>query len=709
VTIKFPPCFWIRNHRSSTLESAPIDELTKMPPRPSTIKSKPEMLEWAEEETTDHCFYNLSEPSCPGLRVSKDNECRRILGAIADYDCPATEAEILEGVKRVPADFPPAFTSRTFSQGARVIWLFEQPVPAMSIEVTKKFLDIVRKNIKPSKVHLGLDEPAFRDVARYFELGTDWKPVNPVARIPANLTTAWLAEAIKKSTFKGDISIPMNVIAAEVERRWPGRWTASFEPGVSGVRFWDEKADNERGCTIHEHGVFAFSGESRFLSWSDILGKEFVRRFAENRIGQALNGTFFDGRGYWYRDGDVFRDVNSEQLVRRLSNKFGLSQERDKKTGAPSEVMQAMAQVEEMKRIDGVFPYLYDDREIVSDEQGQFLNVSRVKVCTPAPDADAWGVNFPWMADYLDGLFDPEQLRVFIAWLAHFYCSAHKRKLRKGHGLFVAGPRGAGKTFLSSKVIGGLMGGAQEATDFILGGTNFNKFLLHSPVMAVDDAIAAGDPRKHELYSQVVKKVIANFNLTYHPKFKDAVTKQWLGRVVITLNDDPNSIQMLPTIENSILDKVIFLLARDPKVDFAGAEETLLRELPHFASWLLKHEIPTDLVGEHRFGIREYHHRELLKAARNASGSAIAKEVIDLFKKEYFTALPEKTFWEGTPTELYQALLETESLRSIVNCTFKSPNSLGRHLSTLVRQGSTGIFHGKSNDRFYRIHKHEAH
>ena len=49
--------------------------------------------------------------------------------------------------------------------------------------------------------------------------------------------------------------MPIEAVAAEVEKKWPGRWQGPFEVGATGVRFWDDSADNSTGCQVKPDGL----------------------------------------------------------------------------------------------------------------------------------------------------------------------------------------------------------------------------------------------------------------------------------------------------------------------------------------------------------------------------------------------------------------------------------------------------------------------
>lgn len=697
--------FYIPNHKSHVVHVRPFSEITDLPERPP-FATKDLMLAWAHDDATQHCFYNLAEARDPGRRVTKDNPVAFIHGVVADFDTKVSRAALIEAVGKFPVDFKPAYACATFSGGARIIWLFAKKLPVYSPEICKAVLTRLKKETKAAKFLGGLDEPAFIDPARYFELGTDWLELDATARVSAASLAQFVFEASSKTDWRDQgVIIPMDAIAIEVERRWPGRWTGPFAVGAMGTRFWDATSTNDNGAWIRETGVQAFSGEARFMPWAEILGVEFVTQFERDRIGGATDGLYFDGKAYWIKNSDNnWDDYNSENTQRYLVSK-GLRKEG--RRGEASEVERAMTQLAFQGRVAGAFPFLYRNEDRVSIAGKNYLNVLRVPIIVADSGKHAWGDGFPWLASYLEQIFSPDQLQVFLGWLGHFYRSAAAGKLRKGQALFVAGPQGIGKTFLSQIVIGGLMGGAQEATNFLLGKTEFNAEMFTSPCWSIDDSVAAAEGKAHEVYSQIVKKVVANYNLTYRRMYSNPITMPWEGRIVVTLNNDPESIAMLPNVEASMLDKVIFLLATPTTVNFQGGEEAVRAELPCFASFLRDAKIPDHLVGDYRYGVKEFHHPELLQEAKLSSSTNSISELLDIWRHAYFLhsdhdKMPD---WSGNMTELLQELHACDSIKPILQKYITSRERLGRDINKLIKTNAakwiTAVRHGDRRD--YKI------
>lgn len=705
-----PRAFYLPNLSSSELHSADLAALPALRQRPP-FNTKDEYRGWCQDSKTDHCFYSLSEPEYPGLRSSGANKIKLLHGIVADYDGAPEAINAALPTLKFAAGKAPTWITTTFSNKARLIWVFERPVPVFSPDVFGRFTSLMMRELNLKNLLPGLDQGAFENPYQPFELGTNWRQTHGDTRIPHSVVMLALYDASDKAKWKADgPEIPMAALEAEVERRWPGRWLGLFEEGARGVRFWDAAADNQTGCTLRKGGVQAWTGEQKFIPWAELLGSDFVRKYREDKIGAAIGGTYFDGKDYWWRDEqNVWRDWNSETTKRHLQVRFRLSTDT---RGGPSEVSQAVTTIDRFQRVDGAFPCLFLPQDVVTDGKHRYLNISRAVPLKGSGATRAWGEGFPWLAEYLSGFFDEQQRKVFLSWLSHFYRNAAAGTPRKGHALFIAGPQSSGKTFLSQRVVGGLMGGFQEATGYVLGLCNFNEQLFYAPVWAVDDAVAAADSRRHHAYSEMVKKIVANPYQEFHAKFKKQVTHRFNGRLIVTLNDDATSIRMLPRVEGSILDKVVILRASKPEVSFKDAEPACERELPAFADFLSHFEIPPELktrVSEvTRYGHDCWHQPDLLTTAKESSTSNALSELLDLWRTHHFRG-SDKPSWAGSGTELMVSLKNDELLGALVPAVAPTVQKLGQDLQNLVAQGCSWLSCGRTADkRTYTILRHDA-
>lgn len=687
-----PSVFFIKNHTGSQLFTTSVDELPKFPPRPAGFADKNSFLMWSHNAATDHVFYSLVEPATPSLRTDRDNPARLLHGVVADFDCRIDRDTLLKGIAKAPADYPVAYASSTFSGGARLLWLFENPVALFGGEHTKQLLLALMKELNVKKLLAGLDTTAFIAPTQYYELGTDWIAANPDARISRKLVEYLSFKAAQKQDVSTlGPSIPIEVVAAEIERRFPGRWQGPFVVGARGPRFWDSTARNPEGAWVRDTGVFAFTGEGRFLPWAEILGRDFVQKFEQDRISAAVQDCYYDYRlnRYWRRNGGEWTSDNADVFCRDLVN-GGLNPV--KRTGSlQSEVQRAQHYVEKNCRIDGVAPFLFRDKVIVEFENKRYLNVSRVRPVQPKERGGvSWGDGFPWIAKFLELLFpDHTQRSVFLGWLARFYVGAINNSPTRGHILVVVGPPGAGKGFLTDIIVGGLMGGVAVAETYLTGKDQFNAPLFESPVWAVGDALSGKDRSDHKVWSEKLKSFAANFKHTCRDMHRAPVTVECYSRIVVSMNEDEDSIEMLPGLEKSADDKFIFLLSGSTKgeIDFSDIERSRAAarsELADFGAFLRDYRLPDEFRGEDRYGVVAYKHPKLKQRAADNSPVAAFVDVLDYWRSLHFRTSDDAE-WTGGAIDLLRELHEGDGLEYCKR-EFSSPRQVGRYLAQAARR-----------------------
>lgn len=675
--------FHLKNLSSTAAEDQPLPwESASVRPAFST---KDEYREWCKRPATSHYFYSAFEGINAGVRIGKENPAYRIHGLVADYDTNLGEKAIpLTVAKNAPLEFRPAWFSRTFSGGARLIWEFEQPVFCYHAAHLKDFLARCKKEFKCARLIAGLDEGVLSKPDQYYELGTDWQRVSDV-RIASKTINLWLYQIGTKIKWSVEgTEIPIELVAEQVEKQFPGRWPGEFGLGVRGPRFWDPTADNDTAAIVRSAGMQCFTGETPFVPWASILGASFTRDFEANRIAQATDQIYYDNRHYWRRDdrgGWYFSNKEDISLFMRV--KAGLA--RDPGRATSSEVDQAVFHIQSQNRVLAALPFVHRRPGLHREPDGLYLNTSNVQVCPPAEGALAWRENFPWLAGLLDESYftSPDQWPFFMAWLQRFYNTAYEGQMARGHAVFLAGPVGQGKTFVATQVIGRMLGGASDVTSYMLGENSWNSSLIERAVWNVDDSGPGKDPRTHTIYSNNIKKHVANEYFDYQKKFTDAARARWTGRIIVTLNDDEESLCMLPDMDGSIMEKILLLRTANRNYDFpVNCEEIAHRELPFFCRWLLDWVAPELTLGNKRFGITHYHEPSLMAAAQERGKTHEFRELVETLLINHFRDDREATEWVGTATELYAAMADLPMLAAIVRKF--NPTYIGRGLKKLV-------------------------
>src|SRR6185295_7096415 len=297
----------------------------------------------------------------------------------------------------------------------------------------------------------------------------------------------------------------------------------------------------------------------------------------------------------------------------------------------------------------------------------RILNTHQIEVMKPAEGPAVWGPagKFPFLSEFFDKFFlpvEPQKDR-FLAWFQYHYSACLNRTPRSGHGVFIAGPVGSGKTFLNRGVLSRALGGHGEANAYLTGSDGFNSELFEYALWTIDDGSIMSSEKIHLFFSENVKRAVANRDHRVNEKFRKAVQTPWQGRIVVTLNDDPESLRIIPNIDVSILEKLMLFRCGDRAVQFRSQpemEELLDRELPHFLRWLLDWTPPAECFAgaDVRFGVAPYAEESLLRSANLSSGKSVFIEILTRWLTEYFEEqAPAADCWEGTVTELRMAMM----------------------------------------------------
>lgn len=708
------PFFTLPNLSSHSVQ--PVDAPWTIQSTRPDFPDKDEYRLWCNAPTTSHAFLSAVEGVQSALRVSENNPPARIHGLILDYDAvPGGPPEQLL-LHNAPTDLRPAYVSRTFSGNCRVLYVFESAIPLFnSVELAREFLKKVSRELKLRKLLPGFESEAFLDIAKHFELGTDWTPVGDgTAIIPSSLLLAWVTEASRKHRWTDEgTSVPMDLVRSEAAKRfpnkWPGGWSL-FDVGARGPRFWDDSASDPTSCIIRETGVQYFSDGGGWMSWEALFGTEFIRRWSADRKGNAIKDIWFDGKAYWHRDATGrWHSATKEDICLELHVTYRLSN-RSSRPGTPTEVQEALRDIQYTKLVNKAMPFLFRPDGLHHYNGKRYLNLSTLRPISPVEIAVDWGEGFPWLGQFLFTLFEPDdQLDYFLAWLKHFYLGAWMQDPRRGLALFIAGPVGAGKTVLNKAILGQLFCGRQDAGRYLTGKDPFNDALFGAAVWNIDDEDDAKVPNQRSIFTQMVKRIVANDSFIYRAMWTGGEDMEWLGRPIVTLNDDPESLQILPEIERNILDKIMLLRTKHPEVETWPSDAEIAAELPYFAAFLRDWQPPPCTQpppNRRRFGVIPYHHADLLQSAVSTNATSSFEELLTLWRDEWFRpggAAGNATEWTGNPTALHTDICRNPALKPIMESNFSSTTMVGVHLNKLLKRGATYL--ESRGHRQYAIHR----
>jgi hypothetical protein len=283
-------------------------------------------------------------------------------------------------------------------------------------------------------------------------------------------------------------------------------------------------------------------------------------------------------------------------------------------------------------------------------------------------------------------LITPEQMMRFLYWLGFARQSITQQIHSPGQALVLAGPRGSGKSFTQKYIITPPLGGRSgDPYPYLSGQTGFNSELLGCEHLAISDPTTHKDYRSRREFGERIKGIVANENQRCEAKYGIPLQLMPYWRLSVSLNNEPENLQVLPPVEESLADKLMIFLvnkARMPmptrslqeKQDFAGA---LLSELPALAYWIdeLTPTIPEDYqCPDGRYGVGHYHNPALSHELQSMTPEEQLKDLLCQILTEN---------WEGGATELHAKLCSDTAMGFQARGLLRSVQVLSTYLSRL--------------------------
>jgi len=706
-----PTWSYLKNHLETVVTKSSTEPWNMTSPTgvPAGITKK-KFREWCADSKTDHLFFSAAEAVNPGVRASGNNPTHRLHGFVGDYDSDhligLTDQEVLDEIKKRTGGkgILPNFMSRTFSNKIRLVWVFETPLPGDIPDALHKTIDLFVKEAKANEMlENGLDATS-KDPTQFFELGHGWTDLgNPV--VPESKLQALYFKAAASTVTKAEavVTIPLKDVEAEIGRQYPGALSGiTLSNAVRVPLFWLKDGNPALSAQVGENGIWSYSDRDQgFHSWSTLLGAAFVKDYEERQISNAVSTFYFDSERYWRKLPDgKWRHHKKEDAIMHIEN-MGFSAKPDKAGKSP--VKQMLIHIQDHRRIDGAAPFLFNAAETVEHQGEFFLNTSTRKPMEPAMGSDGHPSRWPWLFDFLQGFLhrDPkihtDPADHLLAWIQRAWQSARRGQMDLGHLIFLVGESNTGKTLFAQYIMRQIMGGGTDASDYMLAGTGFNKQMAEVAVWNVDDGMSASNVNDHKRFSEMLKKTAANPEIKYHPKYRDAMVMPWRGRVVITSNTDASSLQILPTLDGTIKDKLQLFLLSDRRPDFPESsvlEKIIRDELPHFLAWLDQWNPPAAVAGgKSRYGVVEYHHSEIIQVVREMSQEQNFKDIIERWMDQRIMMDPTFDEWVGKPSDLFHELTnmdDNDAFNRLVQVSY-TPQRIGTLLKKLREQGDPMI------------------
>jgi hypothetical protein len=630
---------------------------------PAIVTNKEMWKDWLSAPTTRRHVYSYVGGVQPTQIVSANNMLFDVNGFIFDVDEAIPLQDLLDAIElHCPDDIRPTYIVESYSSRWHLLYPFDGSVGMLDGQEYAAVATVFHALAKLGKVSAKVDIKAMTDPTQYYTYGRRWlKPYptkttviskNDIHTIQYQVGNSGLFDA-------SGVIVPFDKVQEEMDRRFPGHGYTQVADGVRGKRFWDPTSTDPTAAVIRTTGMQYFSDMGGFMSWSAIFGEAFVRKHQSDSIGAALANIYFDGNRYYHRVRDEWAIDTLETVKNLLKVRYNLSTKIIKGKGH-SQLDEVLCHIQEAGRVSGALPFLFKDDLVVNYDGRRWVNLASTKPMRPSEySPTAWGDKFPNLANWLNHFYgDEHQKNIFLAWLRVYYWSALRGLPSKGQVLINVGGVHIGKTLLVTQVISRMFGTSNDIAPFVAGEETFNKEMFFAGVNYIDDQVGFSNFKVRERFSSMLKKLVANTEVAFSAKFKDTQKLPFHSRIVVSMNDDPQSLEVLPMLTDSVKDKVILLKCNDKPYVFPPGfqmQDLIIPELPYFCRWLLNWTAPAETTANNRYQVCSYLHPVLEAEARADDEEDLIRNLLIAWRKSYFRSIEAKgetSVWRST-TQLF--------------------------------------------------------
>ena len=391
---------------------------------------------------------------------------------------------------------------------------------------------------------------------------------------------------------------------------------------------------------------------------------------------------------WWTRNawGD-YAQINGER-VRTLFTESGVSPTKDQ-TGASDVDRELLRRTRDTRiRYAG---------SVAGHQAGLYDKVLVTESVAPLPAVPGDSAR---LQTYLHNLLDQndDQYWRLIFWLALRRQAVLTGTWRASQALALVGPAACGKSFVQAQVITKLLGGRiAKPYRYMSGATEFNGDLFAAEHLCISDEAPGRDIHSRRSLGSHIKSMLFDIDQSCHPKNRQAITLRPIWAMSISLNDEPENLQVLPPLDPSLMDKLIILRCVRHTLPWPGPEIQVLREiidteLSAFAHYLDGLTVPEHLV-DPRCGLKAYQHPAILEELMQLSPEHQLVGLIDtvIFENEFLT-------WRGTAADLETVLRDSKYSRE-ADRLFRFNTACGVYLARLHEQDPERIKKIKTNGK----------
>ena len=390
---------------------------------------------------------------------------------------------------------------------------------------------------------------------------------------------------------------------------------------------------------------------------------------------------YYDSRAKaWWTQNDrgIYIGVNETHVERRLKAK-GLSNSNHQVE--ISEVASAILDLQLSNDVDYAGPLAGWNSGL------HYVNNSRILVTESALPTVATPVPFSTLLQVIIGILGEEQTTWLFSWLKVRRMAVLRQEWRPGQAVFFAGPPGCGKSFLQS-LITQIVGGRSVKPWLAMSGqTDFNGELFAGEHLCIEDELPDHRMQTRQKLGASIKSYLFAKTVLCHAKNRQGISLEPRWTMTVSLNDEPENLQIIPPLDESIRDKVTLLKCeKKPRPVPEGQDEkewlTAIAEdeLPGLAYHVDHIEIPQKWH-EPRTLVRSYHHPEILSELEVSSPEL---QLFELIQRVYFGPASELPFITVSAMELEAKL--REEFPGMAATLFRSQTACPTYLSRLAQR-----------------------
>ena len=298
-----------------------------------------------------------------------------------------------------------------------------------------------------------------------------------------------------------------------------------------------------------------------------------------------------------------------------------------------------------------------------------WMNQNRVLVTESPRFIEPQAGEWPTLRALLDAMFGDDELGqrdCLMAWWKLAVASVRSGRVQASQMLTLAGPPGSGKSLTQQLITETLGGRSAKPYLFMCGKTTFNADLFRAEHLVIDDEAEDITIEKRRHFAASIKAFCVNPEQHCHGKNKDGLTLTPVWRLTCSVNDDPERLQELPPLDDDVADKIIILkveaggmpMRSDSPEARAAYWARLKAELPAFLDYLDRWQIPEPMRVD-RYGLRHFHHPEIVEALRHGTPQM---RLFDLIDADYFrhpsnlAGTCQRDPWDAEATEIERHL-----------------------------------------------------